>query len=223
MAANVLAALLTCATVTVAAVERPNIVWIVPDDMSADFSCYGEPAIETPHVDRLASEGVRFTRAFVTAPVCSTCRSAFITGMYQTSIGAHHHRSGRGRAKIRLPSNVALVPKLFHDAGYYTTISGWPMRGGRLGKTDYNFEWDRTVYDGSDWSNRAEGQPFFAQIHTPGGKLRGKDARGWKGSGAKQRNGSETAHRLVRSSCRPTIHGTPTSSVIGPPTSTLYG
>ena len=75
---------------------RPNIVWIIPDDMSANFSCYGETAIQTPHVDALARRGMKFTRAFVTAPVCSTCRSAFITGMYQTSIGAHHHRSGRG-------------------------------------------------------------------------------------------------------------------------------
>ena len=81
------------------AAERPNIVWIIPDDMSANFSCYGETAIETPNVDRLAARGVRFTNAYVTAPVCSTCRSAFITGMYQTSIGAHHHRSGRGEKK----------------------------------------------------------------------------------------------------------------------------
>ena len=82
--------LFTCAT---QAAERPNIVWIIPDDMSANFSCYGETAIETPNVDRLAARGVKFTNAYVTAPVCSTCRSAFITGMYQTSIVPHHHRS----------------------------------------------------------------------------------------------------------------------------------
>ncbi|MDA0285267.1 MAG: sulfatase-like hydrolase/transferase, partial [Planctomycetota bacterium] len=75
--------------------RRPNVVWIIPDDMSANFSCYGETAIETPNVDQLAASGVKFTNAYVTAPVCSTCRSAFITGMYQTSTGAHHHRSGR--------------------------------------------------------------------------------------------------------------------------------
>ncbi|MFM7130496.1 MAG: sulfatase-like hydrolase/transferase, partial [bacterium] len=72
---------------------RPNILWFVVDDMSANFSCYGEKLIETPAVDRLAREGTRFANAFVTAPVCSPCRSALITGMYQTSIGAHHHRS----------------------------------------------------------------------------------------------------------------------------------
>jgi len=162
-----------------AAAERPNILWIIPDDMSANFSCYGETAIETPHVDGLAERGVKFTRAFVTAPVCSTCRSAFITGMYQTSIGAHHHRSGRGEAKIQLPADVRLVPALFQQAGYHTSITGWPGRPGRKGKTDYNFEWDAAVYDGADWSERNEGQPFFAQIQTPGGKLRGKDPEGW--------------------------------------------
>ena len=89
------------------AAERPNILWIIVDDMSAQFSCYGETLIETPHVDRLAERGTKFMKAFVTAPVCSTCRSAFITGMYQTSIGAHHHRSGRGEMKIELPEGVA--------------------------------------------------------------------------------------------------------------------
>ncbi|MBT5707774.1 MAG: sulfatase [Verrucomicrobia bacterium] len=162
------------------ATERPNIVWIIPDDMSANFSCYGETAIQTPNVDNLASRGVQFTNAYVTAPVCSTCRSAFITGMYQTSIGAHHHRSGRGESKIRLPKGMKLVPKLFQEAGYHTSITGWPGRKGRLGKTDYNFEWDSSVYDGSDWSGRKKGQPFFAQIQTQGGKLRGKDAAGWE-------------------------------------------
>ncbi len=171
-------ALLLGATFSIAA-DRPNIVWIIPDDMSANFACYGETAIKTPNVDKLAAAGVKFTSAYVTAPVCSTCRSAFITGMYQTSIGAHHHRSGRGTEKIVLPSNIVMVPKLFQDAGYHTSLGGWPA-GPKLGKTDYNFEWDSSVYDASDWSKRKPGQPFFAQILTPGGKLRGKDASGWE-------------------------------------------
>lgn len=86
--------------VTSSNVVRPNIVWIIVDDMSANFGCYGETRIATPHVDRMAREGTRFANAFVTAPVCSPCRSALITGMDQTSIGSHHHRSGRGEQKI---------------------------------------------------------------------------------------------------------------------------
>jgi arylsulfatase A-like enzyme len=53
---------------------RPNILWFVVDDMSANFSCYGEKTIRTPNVDRLAEEGLRFTRAYATSPVCSTFR-----------------------------------------------------------------------------------------------------------------------------------------------------
>jgi arylsulfatase A-like enzyme len=161
---------------------RPNILWFVVDDMSANFSCYGESLIETPHVDRLAREGTRFTSAFVTAPVCSPCRSALITGMYQTTIGAHHHRGGRGVEKIHLPEGVVPVPVLFQRAGYYTCIgSGLPNVGrsgaaearARLGKTDYNFEWDASMYDGADWAGRKAGQPFFMQVQLAGGKLRG--------------------------------------------------
>ena len=156
---------------------RPNILWIIVDDMSAHFSCYGETSITTPHVDSLAERGTKFARAFVTAPVCSTCRSAFITGMYQTSIGAHHHRSGRGEVKVHLPEGVVPVPALFQQAGYHTSIGGWPGSGKR-GKTDYNFEWDEAMYDSTDWANRKDGQPFFHQVHTPGGKLRGSSPEG---------------------------------------------
>ena len=169
--------------VAAAAEERPNILWFVVDDMSANFSCYGEKLIDTPNVDRLAAEGTRFTHAYVTAPVCSASRSALITGRYQTSIGAHHHRSGRGTQKIYLPEGVKPIPELLHDAGYYTCIgdglSEAPRRnrGPSLGKTDYNFEWNPRMFDGEDWSGRQADQPFFMQVTLPGGKLRGnKDA-----------------------------------------------
>ncbi len=171
----------------VAADARPNVLWFIVDDMSANFSCYGEKLIATPHVDRLAREGTRFTRAFTTAPVCSPCRSGFITGLYQTTIGSHQHRSGRGTEKIVLPADVVPVPAIFQRAGYYTCIgSGLPdagragkgknakkAAGGALGKTDYNFEWDKAIYDSHDWAGRKAGQPFFMQVQLAGGKLRG--------------------------------------------------
>ncbi len=167
----------------IASAARPNILWFIVDDMSPNFSCYGEKSIQTPHVDRLAAEGTRFTNAYVTAPVCSPCRSALITGMYQTSIGAHHHRSGRGEMKINLPSDVTPIPVLFQKAGYYTCIgnglvsqnnqsTGRAARN-QLGKTDYNFEWENSMYDSPDWSGRQAGQPFFMQVQLAGGKLRG--------------------------------------------------
>jgi len=161
--------------------KPPNIVWIVVDDMSAHFSCYGEKTIRTPHLDKLAAEGTRFTRAFVTAPVCSPSRSALITGCYQTTIGAQHHRSGRGELKIHLPGAVVPVPLLFHQAGYYTCIGGFGATGTKLGKTDYNFEWPPHTYDGNDWAGRKPGQPFFMQVQLHGGKYRGQGpSKSWQ-------------------------------------------
>lgn len=80
---------------TAAKEKRPNIIWVLSEDMCADMSCYGTPAVQTPNLDKMASEGLRFTNAFTAAPVCSASRSAMITGMYQTTIGAHNHRSQR--------------------------------------------------------------------------------------------------------------------------------
>ena len=173
------------------AADRPNVLWIVVDDMSPNFSCYGETAIQTPHVDRLAAEGVRFTRAYATSPVCSTFRSALITGMYQTATGTHHHRSGRGAHRISLPAGVKPVPQLFQEAGYYTCIGSGLLdldyrsqpftdrSRGRMGKTDYNFDWKRSIYDDNDWSGRLAGQPFFMQVQLHGGKLRGASAEAY--------------------------------------------
>jgi arylsulfatase A-like enzyme len=161
-----------------AAEARPNVLWVCAEDMSPHMGCYGETTIETPNIDRLAREGARFTRAFITAPVCSPSRSAMVTGMYQTTIGAHNHRSSRDDIKIRLPEPIKLVPQYFRDVGYYTANGG--MQAGSFpdkvpwGKTDYNFVWDRdAVYDAPDWSGREPGQPFFAQLQLHGGKNRG--------------------------------------------------
>ena len=173
-------------------VKRPNIVWIVVDDMSANFSCYGEKLVRTPHVDQLAMDGTRFSKAFVTAPVCSPCRSALITGCYQTTIGAHHHRSGRGELKITLPGDVVPVPVLFQKAGYYTCVGGFQATGDKLGKTDYNFEWDRTMYDGNDWAGRKPGQPFFMQVQLHGGKYRGQGPNAAWQNRVKKELGSDT-------------------------------
>ena len=174
--AALLSALPACAQ---PAAERPNIVWILAEDQSDNYGPYGETLAKTPNVDRLAAEGAMFTRAFVTAPVCSPARSALITGMYQTTIGAHNHRSGRGELKIHLPGEVVPVPEILRQAGYYVTNAGF--RGpGELpkGKTDYNFEFDPELYDGADWSGRAEGQPFFAQLQLRGGKRRNQQDMG---------------------------------------------
>lgn len=158
--------------------SRPNIVWIVIEDMSPHFRCYGETTIETPNLDRLANGGIRFDSAFVTSPVCSTSRSALITGMAPTTIGAHHHRSGRGSLRLQLPDPIVPLPEQMRQAGYRTFNTSWPMipataaSAGSVGKTDYNFDDPRAHYDGVDWHSGDPSKPFFLQIQLHGGKLR---------------------------------------------------
>ena len=155
--------------------HKPNILWIIMDDVGAELPCYREKKILTPNIDRLVREGTKFDRAFLTASVCSPSRSAMITGMYQTTIGVHHHRSGRGTEKIHLPNGVEPVPALFQRAGYFTCNGDYPAKAKRVGKTDYNFEWNPKIYNGNDWAERKSGQPFFAQLQLWGGKNRNDD------------------------------------------------
>ncbi len=142
--------------------NRPNVVWLISEDTSPDLGCYGHPLVKTPNLDRLAGEGMRFTNAFVTGPVCSAARSAFMTGMYQTSIGAHNHRSHRGDG-YSLPPPVQVLSEYFRAAGYFT-CNGYGVPDSKPGKNDFNFNVERP-FDGTDWSQRRPGQPFFAQVN----------------------------------------------------------
>lgn len=171
--------LLVVSACSPAAESPPNVLWIVVEDQSDHYGPYGETLAKTPNVDRLAAEGAKFANAFVTAPVCSPARSALITGMYQTTIGAHHHRSSRGEIKNELAADVHLIPELMKEAGYFVTNGRFVEPGSDqldTGKTDYNFVYPDDLYDGSDWSGRAPGQPFFAQVQLRGGKLRNQGA-----------------------------------------------
>ncbi|NLF72940.1 MAG: sulfatase [Candidatus Anammoximicrobium sp.] len=132
--------------------ERPNILWITSEDNSPYLGCYGDPLAQTPNLDRLAAEGVRYRNAFANAPVCSSARTTLITGMYASSLGAHNHRS-----RVALPTGFKLYPEHLRAAGYYCTNNS---------KTDYNLAnagqpWDESSKR-AHYKNRAPGQPFFA-------------------------------------------------------------
>lgn len=173
------------------AADRPNILWIYLEDVSGWFGCYGDTVIETPNIDALAEGGIRFDRFYTPAGVCSTTRSAIITGMWQTTIGAHNHRScrpsfrGKEMGKFDeniLPKDVVPLPIRFRNAGYYTFNEG--------GKDDYNFTYNiAEFYDyvpkkrgwgpaalvaGECWKGKKDGQPFFGQVQLGGGKLGGR-------------------------------------------------
>lgn len=145
------------------AANRPNILWLISEDTSPDLACYGHPLVKTPNLDKLAAEGARYTNAFAAGPVCSASRSGFMTGMYQTSIGAHHHRSHRDDGYVLRPP-VAVITEFFRRAGYYTCNAAG-LNYKQKGKTDWNFTPTTQAFDGTDWSQRQPGQPFFAQIN----------------------------------------------------------
>jgi uncharacterized sulfatase len=145
----------------------PNIVWIIADDMSPDTAAYGLAQVKTPHLDRLAAEGRRYTRAYSTAPVCSSSRSAFILGCYQTTTGLHPHDTETPQP---LPAPYKPLPTLLRGAGWFVTNAAAPgtIRSGKKitkGKTHYNFTHDaKQLFDGDDWRKRNPNQPFFAQF-----------------------------------------------------------
>ncbi len=169
--AAVLAALsLPCAAAEApgsTAPPRPNILWIVGENLKLDLGCYGAANVRTPHLDALAADGVRYTRVFATAPVCAPSRSAFMTGMYQTSTDTHHMRSHRDD-DFRLPTGVRPITHRLADAGYFTAnIKTIGDRVVGTGKLDLNFVNEGPLYDSDDWSQLKSHQPFFAMINTP--------------------------------------------------------
>jgi len=184
MALTATTALLGRFAVAMPPAQRPNILWILAEDASPHIGCYGERSIKTPNLDTLAAQGVRFENAFVTCPVCSPARSALVTGLYQTTLGAHNHRSqgDTGKAKASpqhfqsfvLPAAVPMISELFRKAGYYTSNGTYKSGQAQLtpGKTDYSFINPSPPYDGSDWKDCPPGRPFFSQIQLGGGKSR---------------------------------------------------
>jgi N-sulfoglucosamine sulfohydrolase len=132
-----------------------NVLWISCEDTSPDLGCYGDRYAQTPHLDRLASEGALFLRAFTHAPVCAPSRSGIITGMYPTTIGTLHMRS-----EGVPPPYVKCFPEYLRAAGYYCTNAA---------KTDYNFASPPSAWDEcgprAHWRHRPPGKPFFSVIN----------------------------------------------------------
>ena len=134
--------------------DRPNILWVSVEDISPNLGCYGDQFAKTPVLDKLAENGVRYTNAIASSPVCAAARSAIITGMYASSQGTQHMR-----CKGRMPEGFKFYPQVMREAGYFCTNNE---------KTDYNLPhapgeiWNELGHD-AHWRNRKDkSQPFFS-------------------------------------------------------------
>lgn len=133
----------------------PNILWITCEDISPNLGAYGDSFAHTPNLDRLAQEGVLYTNAMASAPVCAVARSSIITGLYASSQGTQYMRCNG-----QLPETVELYPSYLRAAGYYCSNNS---------KTDYNLAidhkacWDESNRD-AHWRNRPDTQQAFFSI-----------------------------------------------------------
>ena len=142
-----------CLVPIVQAADRPNILWLVSEDNGPQLGCYGDRYAVTPNLDAFALRSLRYEMCWSNAPVCAPARTTLISGMYATSLGGHHMRSG-----VRLPEDLELFPHVMREAGYYCT---------NRSKTDYNFlsqeaGWHQSGRRAHYRDRPNATQPFFA-------------------------------------------------------------
>ncbi|WP_372772752.1 sulfatase [Mangrovibacterium sp.] len=144
--------------------EKPNILWLVTEDMGPYIPAFGDSTIETPNLSRLADEGIIYPQVYSTAGVCAPSRAAIATGMYPSGIGASNMRvnsymevTGLPAYEAVPPANVKMLSEMLREQGYYCTNNY---------KEDYQFKAPVTAWDESSpyahWRNRDDGQPFYA-------------------------------------------------------------
>lgn len=160
-------------------INRPNILWIVAEDLSPVIPSFGDSTITTPNISRLASEGVRYTNFYSPSGVCAPSRAAIALGMYPSKTGANHMRTGPwfafnipqatfDRMQQYWPEGVplyeAMPPADVHMHSHYLRAAGYYCSNNA--KEDYQFRREMTAWDESGnqahWRKRKPGQPFFA-------------------------------------------------------------
>lgn len=132
--------------------SKPNVVLIVIDDLGwADLGCYGSKFHKTPHLDKLAAEGMRFTQAYAACPVCSPTRAAIMTGRYPqrmnitTWLPGHPdrptHRLKQPEVTQQLPATETTIAEALKPAGYASaSIGKWHLGGAGSGPTEHGFD-----------------------------------------------------------------------------------
>jgi arylsulfatase A-like enzyme len=137
--AAVFAPLIVCA-----ADQKPNLVFILADDLGyAELGCYGQKVIQTPSLDQMAREGLRFTQFYAGATVCAPSRSVLMTGMHH---GHTRVRGNGGGNRQALRENDVTVARVLHDAGYRTALIGkWGLGEEGVASSGLRFAVGRTA------------------------------------------------------------------------------
>jgi uncharacterized sulfatase len=132
---------------------RPNVLFIVIDDLRAEIGCYGSTRVKTPNIDRLAATGMRFDRAYVQAAFCNPSRASFLTGLRPDTTRVLDNATWFRSA---LPNAVTL-PQLFKNSGYHTVRIGKIFHGER--SMDDPEGWHAALYPkGTERGRRGEGR-----------------------------------------------------------------
>ncbi|MCT4586985.1 MAG: sulfatase-like hydrolase/transferase [Carboxylicivirga sp.] len=142
--------------------EPANVIWLLCEDMSPDLGCNGNSIVHTPTLDSLASQGVLYNNVFTTAAVCTPSRTALATGMYQTSINAHHMRYYSEDLKNELPAGILPLNEVMRQNGYQTANIKCSYG---TAKTDWSFKSDVAYFDLSKWEEIDPSKPFFAVVN----------------------------------------------------------
>jgi len=142
------------------AVDRPNFIMVLIDDMGwGDFSCFGGTDAQTPNVDRLAAEGIRFSQFYVNSPICSASRCALTTGQYPQRWQISSYLDNRAKNALRGVANwldlkAPTLARILHDDGYATGHFGKWHLGGQRDVDDappitaYGFDQSLTNFEG---------------------------------------------------------------------------
>lgn len=106
-------------------VAKPNIIYIMLDDAGyGDFGCYGQKKFATPHIDRLAEEGIRFTDHYSGSTVCAPTRCALMTGLHTGHCYVRGNREVQPEGQASMPADIVTIPRLLRKAGYTTGMFG---------------------------------------------------------------------------------------------------
>ena len=169
-----LAALTLLVAAAGAAQSAPkNVLLLIADDQGLDLSCYGNPRIQTPNLDRLAAEGTRFANGFATVSSCSASRSVILTGLFNHTNGQFGH--AHDPANLQTHSWVRSLPRLLKDHGYVTGVIGklhvnppavypWDYQGASEGAGGGNRNVADMAHKAAEFFTRFAGKPFYLHV-----------------------------------------------------------